>query len=285
MTKNCPSCGAICKTQASFCNQCGSSFISQDPLTPSDNEAVIEPLAEQIIEDSKEELILEVEEISKKSLKKQPKKKNKKRKKSKLIGFLKFMLTLICIAAVLFLLWITLGKWLTLHFHSNEVVESLNAGSLDFPGSHNSDYNELPDYAKEMLGENIKKEQENGPLLNAVLPYLEVERVEINWFRSGASIEYCISAPDVEHWFMSLTKEDIAKGQETLMKDLDNYLIIANRRKKNVTVEYTKSGLFSIDWQGNYETIEFADAISGGVNTAYNELYKQAIDEMEEMLK
>ena len=49
-----------------------------------------------------------------------------------------------------------------------------------------------------------------------------------------------------------------------------------------VTIRYEKDGLF--DWKGDYETMEFADAISGGMNTAYNALYARMLKELEDLL-
>ncbi len=268
MSKFCTFCGTSCAEQDAFCHQCGASF-DDHKETPSVAEGARSEAPES--DDTVCSVMTDKNGHNKKSRKR--------------FGFLKFLIILICVAAVGLLLWMTFGKWLTLRLHSDLVVETLNAGSLDFPGSHKSDYDELPDYAKEMLGESLKKEQENGPLMNAVLPYLQVNRTKIHWLRSGASIDYVISAPDVEAWLLKLGKEDIAKGQDAVVAKLEQYLKTAERRENTVTIEYTKSGFFSADWSGNYETVEFADAISGGVNAAYNTLYQEAMTEWEENLK
>ncbi len=204
--------------------------------------------------------------------------KEEKPKKKKKHGFLKFLLVLAIVIAVLALAWFALGNMLTLYIHSSDVVKTMNSGSLELHGLE-SDRDELPDYVKDMLGEEKKEE---NPVVEDNLPYISVRVAKINGFFGGKSVEYAISAPDVEKFFMEADMTKVSSSEE-LMKMLLAYIPTAPMKERTVTVTYTREGLFG--WRGNYKTVAFADAISGGLNSAYNYFYGEMMKDFEEALK
>ena len=174
---------------------------------------------------------------------------------------------------VLFLMWLGVGNQLTLRPHSERVVEILNAGSLDLPGTESA-YNELPNYIKDVLGEEYL-EEDQGPITTAVLPYIHAERVSIHGYFGKSAVTYKISAPDLENWLLNLDPTQVT-SEQALLSLMEQYIPNAPRRSVEVTVEYDRQGIFSTDWYGNYYTREFTDAVCGGFNSAYSALYDQA---------
>lgn len=193
---------------------------------------------------------------------------------------LRILLAFAIILAILALLWFAVGNMVTLYVHSEDVVEQLNSGDLDLPGVRNTDFSVLPHYMQQTLGETAEA-QSDGPIMEAVLPYLRVERETIHGFFTQSSVDYSISAPDLETWLLSTDLMQFSSQDELLGAMLD-YIPSAPLRTVTVTVEYDRDGLFG--WRGEYQTVEFADAVSGGLNTAYNVLYEQMLKELEEAL-
>lgn len=204
----------------------------------------------------------------------------KAKKKHKLPGIVRFLIVITVIAGVLFGSWYAFGNMLTLYIHSEDVVETLNSGSLELEGTRSA-YDELPDYVKDMLGDDVQEDY--GPITKAVLPYISVERVKIKGFFNASSVVYEISAPDLESWLLSL-EDGAFTTEDELMELMTAYMETAPVRKVQVEINYQRDGLFSFTWQGNYYTREFSDAICGGLNSAYNLLYEQAMDEINEAL-
>lgn len=202
-------------------------------------------------------------------------------KKKKRHGFLKFLLVTAIILVVLSLLWFSFGNLMTLYIHTNNVAAEINSGSFELDDAGNSAYDELPDYVKEMLGDALEEEEQNGPIMEAVMPYVEAKRTAIHGFFGGSTVEYTITAPDLEAWVTSLDPTAVTSSEQ-MLSELLEYIPNAPKRKQTVTVEYFRDGLFG--WQGNYRTPEFADALSGGLNSAYNLLYRQMLEELEEYL-
>jgi len=208
-------------------------------------------------------------------------KKGKKKKKKKLPWILRFIIANIIIAGVLFVLWFGFGNMLTLYYHSEGVLETLNSGSLELNGAQNA-YDELPNYIKDMLDES-KFGNEYGPITTSVLPYIKAERVKINGFFGASTVEYKITAPDLESWLLNLDPALIT-GEDALISMLQEYIKGAPVRSVTVKVKYNRKNLFSVDWHGNYYTREFADAVCGGFNSAYNVIYEKAMQEIYEAM-
>lgn len=208
----------------------------------------------------------------------------KERKKGR--GLLIAVIILIVSALIALGTWYAFGNQLTLHLHAKEVTQTINAGSLDIPGANSNDYDEFPDFVKEMLGQEEKKETaaETGPLLNAILPYVNAECTKIHGFFGGTTVEYTITAPDVESWLLGLDAENV-ESAEDLLEQMKDYLPGAPDRTRTVTIEYTRSGFFKADWEGMYLIPEFTDAVSGGVNSAYSELYQKMLEQMKEAIQ
>lgn len=208
-------------------------------------------------------------------------KKEKKKKKHKLPGILRFLIVIIIIAGVLFGGWYAFGNMITLYLHSEDVVETLNSGSLELEGTESA-YDELPDYVKDMLGEDYV-EEDYGPITKAVLPYISVKRAGINGFFNGSTVVYEISAPDLESWLLGL-EDGAFTTEDELMTLMTQYMESAPIRTVEVEIQYERDGFFSTQWHGNYYTREFTDAICGGLNSAYNVLYEQAMEEINQAL-
>ena len=169
----------------------------------------------------------------------------------------------------------------TLYLHSEDVLEILNSGSLELPGTENV-YAQQPEYIKEMLNDPELTKNEYGPVTQSVLPYISAERVAVNGLFGASSVVYEIKAPDLESWLVSLDPASITTSDDLLLQ-LEEYIKIAPVRTARATVRYYRPSIFSIEWQGNYNTREFADAVCGGFNSAYNVLYQRALEEMEAM--
>lgn len=272
MSSFCPKCGVEIQDEKSFCTKCGYNLAARRQQQA---QVQVQPQQAQQPITSKPQM------QTPKPQKQKKEKKQKQPKKHKLPGIVRFLLWLVGIAAVLLFLWFGFGNMVTLHLHSEDVVETLNAGSLDLPGMQ-SDYADLPQYVQDMLGEEVQQQQD-GPIMQAILPHLKVERNKVNGFFGASSVEYTVTAPDIESWMLTLDPESVTT-QEALQAALLEYIPYAPVRRTTVTVEYYRDGFFSVDWQGNYHTVAFADAISGGMNTAYNKLYEQALEELEEWM-
>ena len=206
----------------------------------------------------------------------------KAKKKRKLPGIIWFLIIITLIAGVLFGGWYAFGNMVTLYFHSEDVVETLNSGSLELEGTESA-YDELPNYVKDMLGEDYAQE-DYGPITKAVLPYISVERAEINGFFNESTVIYEITAPDLESWLLGL-EDGSFQTEDELMALMTEYMENAPTRTAQVEIKYERDGFFSFQWYGNYYTREFTDAICGGLNSAYNVLYEQAMDEIQEVLE
>jgi len=195
---------------------------------------------------------------------------------------IRIIIVILIIAGILLGAWYAFGNLITLGAHSDQVVETLNSGSLDIPGMNNA-YNELPNYVKDMLGDEHRNSGEYGPMTKAILPHISVEKVKVNGFFGGSSVEYKITAPDIESWLLGLDPA-LVTSTDALMSMMEEYIKTAPSRSANVTIEYTRDGFFSTEWYGNYYTREFSDAVCGGFNSAYNELYQKALNEIMDSL-
>lgn len=206
-----------------------------------------------------------------------PKQKKKLKRKKRLKKFLKAILIIFIIAAALAFTWFAVGNQITLTIHTDKDVETMNSGSLEMPGAHYSQYSDMPDYVVRMLGADPES-PDYGPVMSEVIPYIYVERNKVNGFFGGTTVDYTIYAPDLETWLLNLD-DSKTYTQETMLEELKEYLPDAPMREQKVTIEYAHDGIFG--WQGNYMSLEFSNAISGGVNTAYNELYAEFSKELE----
>lgn len=247
-----------------------------DTLPESHNEEEIKPAPETPTENPPVTL-------TKKQLKKLKKaqKKQQKKNRKKLPWIIRFLRTVIIIAAVLFLIWFGFANMITLRIHSDEVLEKLNSGSLDLAGTENA-YTKLPNYVKSMLDESTFQ-NEYGPITTSVLPYISAERVKVNGLFGASSVVYRITAPDIENWLLNLDESGI-KSEDDLLRLMQEYIPTAPSRSVEVTVDYDRKNIFSVTWRGNYYTREFADAVCGGFNSAYNVLYEKAMQQLWEVL-
>ncbi len=193
-------------------------------------------------------------------------------------GFLKALLCLAVTTGVLALLWFAVGNWITLYFHSNDVVETLNSGSMELAGLESA-YSTLPNFVQDMLA---MEQTEENPVIEANLPYIRASRKKIYGFFGAASVEYVIYAPNVEDYLLELDMSTINSSEQLLELVVSN---IPNLPLKEhcVAVEYYKDGLFS--WRGNYLTTAFSNAVSGGLNSAYNQFYFEMMKAFEEALE
>ena len=203
----------------------------------------------------------------------------KPKKKRSVKRFFKKLGIFVAILSFIGLLWFSIGNYITLTIHSNEVVETINLGSLDVCGIYNNAYKQLPTYVQNQIK---APENKNGALIDLILPHIHIETSQINGFFGKSSIEYRVVSPNLEDWFMQLNAEDIV-SQEHFLSVLEEHLATAPRAARKVTVNYSPDGLFQ--WKGNYNTPEFIDAITGGLNTAYSQMYKQIINELKEAMQ
>lgn len=246
MKNKCPTCKSPIDPSARFCEVCGTD-------------------------------IVHAEEKTKVRKSKSPKQKREKSPRKTL----NIVIALLCVLATVVLVWFAVGNYITLSIHTNDDLDILNSGSLKVPGAHYSKYSELPDYVAQMLGKD-DKDSEYGPLMSEVIPYIRVERNKINGLFGQSSVEYTVYAPDLESWLLNQNPSS-GYTQNDFLKDLKEYIPSAQLRPQKVTIEYSRVGLF--DWEGDYMSLEFSNAVSGGINTAYNKLYEQISDELEENLK
>ena len=190
------------------------------------------------------------------------------------------LIVVFAIAAIAAFLVFAFGNYITLKFHTDKVLSTLNSGNLDLSQLQSDPYEDLPLYVIEMMGQSDEP-SELGPVVSAMVPYLSFERTQIHGFFGGSQVEYRILSRDLSQWILSLDYSTVT-STEQLQQMLLEYIPEAPLKEYYVTVTYYKDGLFG--WKGNYETPEFADAISGGLNTAFNGLYDKMIEEMEDVL-
>ena len=201
----------------------------------------------------------------------------KKAKKKK--GLLIALIVVVAVVALAIFARYAVGNYVTLRLHTDKVLRSLNSGNLDLSQFQADPYEDLPIYVIEMMGEPAEPSR-IGPVVSAMTPYLSFERVEIHGFFGESEVEYCIVSRDLSQWLLSLDYTTVTSSVQLQEMILD-YIPQAPLKEYYVTVKYTKDGS---DWKGNYETPAFADAISGGLNTAYNGLYEKMVEEMEALL-
>ncbi len=211
--------------------------------------------------------------------KKSNKKLNKKKKTPK--ERLKACIVPTIIIGITAFLVFAFGNNITLRSRSDKDMEVFNTGSLEVPGSTYNKYSQLPTYAIKMLGGD-PDEPQYGELMSLIIPHIKVERNSINGFFGGKTVEYTVYAPDMETWLLNLNPPE-GYTQDDMLKDIAEYIPDAPLRSQVVTIEYSHDGLF--DWQGNYMEPEFTNAISGGISTAYQELYAEIYVQLQEELK
>lgn len=193
--------------------------------------------------------------------------------------FIKFFLVLAAaIAAVIFALW-AVGNTVILNFKAPSDARSINGGDISFMNTESEAYSKLPNYVKEMLPE--KKQEDNGPVLDAILPYVGAEVEKIDGYFGKAEVTFLVCAPDVGNWLRGI---DIASvgSSEALLSMMCDAVPTMPLRFDSVTVKYNRKGIF--DLEGNFKTAEFANALYGGFNEAYNEIYEQVINDIKEAL-
>lgn len=307
----CPKCGTPLEGDVNFCFKCGfdvvsymnsqkaqaeqteqktelsaeeitpiNTGVSGDSAPPQNSEEKSEipeqVPSEQVPSEEQNKVSEQTADTSPVPVSKKDKKKNKKKNKKKLPFIIRFFRAIIIIGAVLFVLWFGFGNMVTLYLHSEEVVETLNSGSLELAGTENA-YTELPNYVKDMLDDKYL-EDEQGPITKAVLPYIKAERISINGFFGMATVKYKITAPDIENWLLNLDPT-LVTSEQALLSLMQTYIESAPQRSVEVDVQYDRKNIFSVDWRGNYYTREFADAVCGGFNSAYSTLLEQAMKE------
>ena len=206
-----------------------------------------------------------------------------KKQKEKNPGSKKALVAWIVVLAVVGLIVLAVfafGNYITLAAHTNKVLASLNSGNLDLSEFQVDPYKDIPLYVVEMIGD-TGDVSETGPIVEAMIPYLRFERTKIHGFFGGREVEYCITSRDLSAWILDLDYSTVSTTEE-LQQMLIEQIPAAPQKAYYVTIRYEKDGLF--DWKGDYETMEFADAISGGMNTAYNALYARMLKELEDLL-
>lgn len=98
---------------------------------------------------------------------------------------------------------------------------------------------------------------------------------------SKDTIEYQIEAPDLSEIFVEILNEKKDLSEEQLLEYMREYIGQAKLKKVTVTIPYTvENEEIVIDYQNE----EFIDAITGGLLSAYRQLYQEMINEyMKEM--
>ena len=258
MSRFCTQCGANVAYEARFCGQCGASLPAPAPVQPPRPVVPVQPPRPVPVNVSA------------------PPKKEAKKKRGCLVALI---ITLVVLALVAFLVFAA-GNYLSLRLHTNKVMDSLNSGNMDLSQFQVDPYKDLPLYVIEMMGE-AAEPAEVGPVVSAMAPYLSFDRVRIIQFLGTGQVEYRILSRDLSGWILSLDYASVTTP-EHLQQMLLDYIPEAPLKEYYVTVTYYKEGLFG--WKGNYETPAFADAISGGMNTAFNALYDKMMEEMEDLL-
>ena len=258
MSRFCIQCGTPVADEAKFCSQCGASLPTPAAPKPAPAPAPMQPPQPVPVNTAK------------------PPKKKAKKKKGCLVALI---ITLVVLALVAFLVFAA-GNYLSLRLHTNKVLDSLNSGNMDLSQFQVDPYKDLPLYVIEMMGE-AAEPAEVGPVVSAMAPHLTFDRIRILDFLGTGQVEYRILSRDLSGWILSLDYASIT-SPEQLQQMLLDYIPKAPLKEYFVTVTYYNDGLFR--WKGNYETPEFANAISGGLNTAFNALYEKMMEEMEDVL-
>ena len=98
---------------------------------------------------------------------------------------------------------------------------------------------------------------------------------------SENTIEYEIEAPDLQEIFIEILSKKEILSEEQLLSYMKEYVAQAQLRKVTVAVPYTmENEKIVIDYQSQ----EFIDGITGGLLSAYQQLYQDMINEyMKEM--
>ncbi|MBR5453944.1 MAG: zinc ribbon domain-containing protein [Clostridia bacterium] len=258
----CPNCGKEGYVPGYFCPQCGYKSPAAEAKPQNTTPPVPQPPINQQIPNMK-----------------QVKKLQKAKKKGGFGRFLKKLAIFIIVNLTLVFIWFAVGNMITLSIYTSDVADTISSGSLELETSMNSSYDQLPIYVQNMVK---KPNTEKGPIVDAMLPYLDAKRVKVNGFFGKSTVVYEISAPDMESFIKGLDGDTI-ESREQLLDMITEYARTAPRSSRTVEINYHRRGLFS--WYGNYDTPEFLDAVTGGINTAYTELYREMMREIEEALK
>lgn len=265
MPRFCTQCGASLTPEAKFCNQCGKPLPGPAPAPAP------KPGPTPVPRPAPTPIPAPVPRPAPTPAKKKAKKKN---------GCLVALIITVLVLALVAFLVFAVGNYISLRVHTNKVLDSLNSGNMDLSQFQADPYKDLPLYVIEMMGEDAEP-AEIGPVVSAMAPYLSFERTRIHRFLGTGEVEYRIVSRDLSPWILSLDYAAIS-SPEQLQQMILEYIPEAPLKEYYVTVTYYKDGLFG--WKGNYETPAFADAISGGLNTAFNALYEQMMEEMEDLL-
>lgn len=295
MTKICPNCRFETDGPDKFCGNCGSLLeekkvtstqppVAFDPQifnpTPAENNGQTNPTATDAYTPQQPGVPVDNNKKNKKA-KKQNKSAQRSQKDRGFKKVLKKLIPVACIIAAIAAIWFAVGNQITLTIRTDKDLEVFNSGSLEVPGAHYNRYSELPDYVVEMLGDDPDA-ADYGPLMSEIVPHIRVERNKVNGWFGQKSVEYTISAPDMETWLLNID-ENKKYTEKKLLADMLEYIPNAPERTQVVTVNYTQDSFF--DWHGNYMAVDFANAISGGINSAYNTLYEEISADLEAALK
>ncbi|MBP3442284.1 MAG: zinc ribbon domain-containing protein [Clostridia bacterium] len=289
MYKRCPYCGTINADTNKFCISCATPLHQVQP----DPRIVAPMMGGRPMQGNVQMQGAQQKNNVKGKKKKGDKKSKKKRsaasenlspeqkKKRRIKKILTPIISIVVVVAVVAFAWFAVGNQITLSIHTDKDVDTMNSGRLEMPGAYYSQYSDMPDYVVKLLGGDPQS-PDYGPVMTEVMPYVRVERNKVNGFFGGNTVEYTIYAPDLESWLLNLGNSK-KYTQDSLLEELKAYLPNAPLRSQVVTIEYAHDGIFS--WQGNYMCIEFSNAISGGINTAYSELYAAYTEELEANIK
>lgn len=282
MYKKCEYCGTVNDAPDKYCKGCGAPLPQLQPVQNNRPVSNNRPIPNVVVTNGVHNTLpVNGNKNKKKNKVKASKKADRKVKapnqKKGVKRILKPILVIVIVAAVVAFAWFAVGNQITLSIHTDKDVKTMNSGSLEMPGANYNQYGDMPDYVVEMLGGNPDS-PDYGPLMTEVLKYVYVERNSVNGFFGKSTAEFTIYAPDLESWLVNL---DGSKKytQDTLLEEMKAYLPNAPKRSQQVTIEYAHDGIFG--WQGNYMSLEFANAVSGGINTAYNELYTEFSKDLE----
>ena len=283
MSRFCTQCGTKVADESKFCSQCGASLPT--PATapkpapaPAPRPVPVQP--PQPVQQPRPVPVQPPQHVQPPrpvpvNVPAPPKKKAKKKH-----GCLIALIITLVVLALVALLIFSAGNYLSLRLHTDKVLDSLNSGNMDLSQFQVDPYKDLPLYVIEMMGE-AAEPAEVGPVVSAMAPYMTFDRVRIIDFLGTGQVEYRILSRDLSGWILSLDYASVT-SPEQLQQMLLDQIPQAPLKEYYVTVTYYKDGLFG--WKGNYETPEFADAISGGMNTAFNALYDKMMEEMEDLL-
>lgn len=104
---------------------------------------------------------------------------------------------------------------------------------------------------------------------------IEIDNVD------NAMISYRISAPDMSGVFTDNLEQLSEMDESELEEYIKQYAQDAERVENTVTLEYT---IEDEDIVIDYTSQDFVDAITGGLLQAYIDLYRQIIEEYEELV-